>query len=186
MINNVDLSIHEYRETVSSAYDLRRRHTANSRHSIPKQTSDIANIAKSMLILDSEGALRRNSQVSNFSRPPTKARDASDALATLSQSATIGRNSEFGGLTEADREKIGGLEYRSLRLLLKVIFGRLPCLSLPFSCGICAECVPHLQDTSSASISLAQSFSSVGFNMLLPSIKMFSPKAGKAKSGGTY
>jgi potassium uptake Trk family protein len=42
-------------------------------------------------------------------------------LPGLSNQVTVGRNSNFGGLTPHDREELGGVEYRSLKLLLKVI-----------------------------------------------------------------
>ncbi|KAF9891944.1 hypothetical protein FE257_002907 [Aspergillus nanangensis] len=42
-------------------------------------------------------------------------------LPGLSSQATLGRNSQFHNLTAEDREKLGGIEYRSLKLLLKVV-----------------------------------------------------------------
>ncbi|KEY71269.1 hypothetical protein S7711_02375 [Stachybotrys chartarum IBT 7711] len=44
-------------------------------------------------------------------------------LPRLSRNATVGRNSQFHNLTEHDRELLGGVEYRSLKLLLKIITG---------------------------------------------------------------
>lgn len=41
----------------------------------------------------------------------------------LSRQATIGRNSQFRNLTSEDREALGGVEYRSLKLLLKIVAG---------------------------------------------------------------
>jgi hypothetical protein len=41
----------------------------------------------------------------------------------LSRQATLGRNSRFMNLTSEDREALGGIEYRSLKLLLKIIVG---------------------------------------------------------------
>jgi potassium uptake Trk family protein len=41
----------------------------------------------------------------------------------LSASVTIGRNSNFSGMNAQDREELGGIEYRSLKLLLKIIVG---------------------------------------------------------------
>ena len=38
---------------------------------------------------------------------------------------TIGRNSLFVGLTEEQREELGGVEYRAVKLLLKVLVGRI-------------------------------------------------------------
>ncbi|OJD17721.1 hypothetical protein AJ78_02185 [Emergomyces pasteurianus Ep9510] len=39
----------------------------------------------------------------------------------LSSHATLGHNSQFRNLTTEDREKLGGIEYRSLKLLLKIV-----------------------------------------------------------------
>ncbi|KAJ0424492.1 cation transport protein-domain-containing protein [Aspergillus carlsbadensis] len=44
-------------------------------------------------------------------------------LPGLSSQATLGRNSQFLNLTAEDRERLGGIEYRSLRLLLKIVMG---------------------------------------------------------------
>lgn len=41
----------------------------------------------------------------------------------LSYTPTIGRNSKFIGLTEEQREELGGIEYRSLKLLSKIAAG---------------------------------------------------------------
>lgn len=49
-------------------------------------------------------------------------------LPHLSRHATVGRNSQFYNLTEHDRELLGGVEYRSLKLLLKIITGNLKIL----------------------------------------------------------
>lgn len=45
------------------------------------------------------------------------------APAFLSENVTVERNSNFKGLTAEDKEKLGGVEYRSLRLLLKFVVG---------------------------------------------------------------
>ncbi|KAL3477140.1 cation transport protein-domain-containing protein [Aspergillus californicus] len=42
-------------------------------------------------------------------------------LPGLSSQATLGRNSQFLNLTARDREQLGGVEYRSLRLLLQIV-----------------------------------------------------------------
>ncbi|KAF3155091.1 hypothetical protein TWF225_005160 [Orbilia oligospora] len=44
-------------------------------------------------------------------------------MPALSSQATLGRNSNFTNLTAADRELLGGIEYRALKLLLKVVIG---------------------------------------------------------------
>lgn len=44
-------------------------------------------------------------------------------LPFLSRETTVGRNSQFHNLTAEDRLELGGIEYRSLRLLLKITSG---------------------------------------------------------------
>ncbi|SPO06536.1 related to potassium transporter TRK-1 [Cephalotrichum gorgonifer] len=60
-------------------------------------------------------------------RPRTRSRSrASSQIAnmpSLSRSVTLGRNSAFHNMTEADRELLGGIEYRALKLLLRFVFG---------------------------------------------------------------
>lgn len=81
----------------------------------------VVSVASSVFVLGSDPR-RRNSVSTNVSRlrePETK-----DMLA-LSKRATLGRNSDFSNLTKEDREKLGGIEYRSLKLLVKVVFGKI-------------------------------------------------------------
>lgn len=56
-----------------------------------------------------------------LARAKTLQRVAADDMPYLSRRATIGRNSRFYNLTNRDREELGGIEYRSLQLLLKVV-----------------------------------------------------------------
>lgn len=44
-------------------------------------------------------------------------------LPKISSTATVGRNSQFHNLSAEDRERLGGIEYRSLKLLLKIATG---------------------------------------------------------------
>lgn len=44
-------------------------------------------------------------------------------LPYLSRQVTIGRNSNFHKLTAEDRERLGGIEYQALKLLLKIVSG---------------------------------------------------------------
>lgn len=52
-------------------------------------------------------------------------------LPYISSRATVGRNAFFHNLTAEDREKLGGVEYRSLNLLLKVVVGKFLTASCP-------------------------------------------------------
>lgn len=45
------------------------------------------------------------------------------SLSIFSSHATVGRNSQFHNLSVEDRERLGGIEYRSLKLLLKIVTG---------------------------------------------------------------
>lgn len=62
-------------------------------------------------------AERRNSNSSH--------RDRASAVQRLklSANAIMGRNSNFANLSEHDKDRLGGIEYRSLKLLLKIILG---------------------------------------------------------------
>ncbi|KAG9258890.1 high-affinity potassium transporter [Emericellopsis atlantica] len=104
----------------SSNADLRRRNTKTS-GTLAQSTGNIASVARSMLILDTERTQRRNSRASSMTRPPVKAVELDKTL-SLSRHATIGRNGEFQNLTKQDRERLSGIEYQSLKLLLKIVF----------------------------------------------------------------
>jgi hypothetical protein len=98
-------------------------------------------------------------------------------LPELSSHATIGRNSQFHNLTDEDREMLGGIEYRSLKLLLKIVTGK-------------SSSSSHSQDnlteqgTSSDYTSSAQSAWSVGSSTQTPSTANTLPNAAKETSGG--
>ncbi|OAQ77176.1 trk family potassium uptake protein [Purpureocillium lilacinum] len=102
---------------------LRRRHLDGPHLSETRTLDRVASLASSALVLGSEHtsrARRRSSAVSS-SRPSQQEADARDMLA-LSRHATLGRNSDFRNLTGEDRAKLGGIEYRSLKLLIKIAF----------------------------------------------------------------
>lgn len=69
--------------------------------------------------------LRRRSSVTSVSSQRNSL--ACESLPQLSHHATLGRNSSFGNLTKKDREVLGGLEYQSLKLLLKIVIGMCLC-----------------------------------------------------------
>ncbi|ROT34443.1 potassium transporter [Sodiomyces alkalinus F11] len=91
-----------------------------------RESPALYKITSSAFVLGSSSMHRRKS------RTPTLAHDAADrvtltqsrsgivSLPRLSRSVTIGRNSNFFNLTEEDRETLGGVEYRGLKLLLKI------------------------------------------------------------------
>ena len=73
--------------------------------------------------------LRRNSaSFSGFHRTGTT---QAVVPAYLSWQPTIGRNSAFVDLTEEQREELGGIEYRSLKLLAVILIGKRSVSQLP-------------------------------------------------------
>ncbi|GAB7340517.1 hypothetical protein MBLNU457_6937t1 [Dothideomycetes sp. NU457] len=64
-----------------------------------------------------------------FSMSKSQDRDMAHAMPYLSWQPTIGRNSMFVGLTEEQREELGGIEYRSLKTLAIILV----CYFLGFS-----------------------------------------------------
>ncbi|EJT78631.1 potassium transporter 1 [Gaeumannomyces tritici R3-111a-1] len=48
---------------------------------------------------------------------------ATEGTPYLSWTPTIGRNSNFAGMSEEQRDEVGGIEYRSLKALVKVLIG---------------------------------------------------------------
>ncbi|EJT74688.1 hypothetical protein GGTG_08526 [Gaeumannomyces tritici R3-111a-1] len=97
----------------SSAGPSRRRtfHTAR-RLSL---THSIEKTASSLLVLGPTPTIDRPRPSSLSTRPRVA------DLPQLSRQVTVGRNSNFYNLTERDREVLGGIEYRSLKLLLKIV-----------------------------------------------------------------
>ncbi|KAL1619076.1 hypothetical protein SLS54_006928 [Diplodia seriata] len=88
--------------------------------SMPSSLS-IENVASSMFVLGADPTARKSShsrRSASVSRSST-----SNAAPYLSREATIGRNSQFYNLSAEDREQLGGIEYRSLKLLLKIVTG---------------------------------------------------------------
>lgn len=97
---------------------MRRRRLSNDGLQITasKSIDRVANVAASLLLLGSETAPRPRSVNSTSIQQP-----ALNDIPQLSRQATIGRNSHFKNLTEHDREVLGGIEYKTLKLLLKIV-----------------------------------------------------------------
>jgi hypothetical protein len=94
----------------------RRRRLSNDDLQITaaKSIDRVANVAASLLILGSQTTPRPRSVHSTSQQKQPE-------IPYLSRQATIGRNSQFKNLTEHDREVLGGIEYRTLKLLLKIV-----------------------------------------------------------------
>nr|OQO31581.1 hypothetical protein B0A51_01423 [Rachicladosporium sp. CCFEE 5018] len=86
------------------AHHLRHRRTRSNGTEIPDRKSTWARTIGSITTLKDKGDL------------PT-------AIPYLSWQPTIGRNSAFVGLTSEQREELGGIEYRALKMLAKILVG---------------------------------------------------------------
>jgi hypothetical protein len=96
---------------VSSTLRMRKLPTVD--RILPHATSIVSN-AFSM------GTAGRRKSLSLF---PAKATQSSE-MPYLSYQPTVGRNSQFLDLTEEQREELGGIEYRSLKLLGRMLIGK--------------------------------------------------------------
>lgn len=109
-----------------SSQMLRRRRTDGSRLAEARSIDRVATVATSVFVIGGGNKSRRAS----ISQLPQQ-QPALNDVPFLSRQATIGRNSQFHNLTSGDRETLGGIEYRSLKLLLKVVLGESGCLHAP-------------------------------------------------------
>ena len=102
----------------SSTGGLRRRFDGPSMTQT-KSLDRAASVATSMFVIGSDpNKTQRRS--STFSRQQHALND----MPYMSREATVGRNSQFHNLTSQDRIELGGVEYRSLKLLLKIVLGK--------------------------------------------------------------
>ncbi|RAQ54524.1 hypothetical protein AFGD_003891 [Aspergillus flavus] len=97
----------------SIGLDSSRRHL---KHRLSFTTTSLERIASRIITM--EPTLSHCRPAPSLSHMPLS-KDL--ALPNLSSNATVGRNSQFHNLTERDRELLGGIEYRSLKLLLKIV-----------------------------------------------------------------
>lgn len=71
--------------------------------------------------------VKESLEISNERRPSVSSFETDqhvEMLPWLSRQVTVGRNSDFRGLSAQDREELGGIEYRSLKILLKILIGK--------------------------------------------------------------
>lgn len=80
----------------------------------------IANVASSLFTL---GPTASSTKRETVAQPQEEPLSKQLALPELSSQATVSRNSNFRNLSAQDREMLGGLEYRALKLLLKITTG---------------------------------------------------------------
>jgi len=81
-------------------------------------SAEIVQATSSLFVLGSSQV-----RTSSHHRVSTQSAAQLSELPRLSSQVTIGRNSRFQNLTPQDREELGGIEYRSLKLLLKIVVG---------------------------------------------------------------
>lgn len=65
--------------------------------------------------------LRNKSRSRTFGSFLSREREEADPMPYLSWTPTVGRNSAFVDLTEDQREELGGIEYRALKLLAIIL-----------------------------------------------------------------
>ncbi|KAF5532610.1 potassium transporter TRK-1 [Fusarium napiforme] len=102
----------------SSSMRHRRRFSSDDslKFTASRSMDRVAGVAASFLVLGSQTAPQPRPISSDSNRQP-----AINDVPFLSHQATLGRNSQFKNLTSHDREILGGIEYRSLKLLLKIV-----------------------------------------------------------------
>ncbi|KAH7215737.1 cation transport protein-domain-containing protein [Fusarium oxysporum] len=102
----------------SSSMRRRRRFSSDDglEITVSRSMDRVAGVAASFLVLGSQTAPQPRVISSDSNRQP-----AINDVPFLSRQATLGRNSQFKNLTSRDLEILGGIEYRSLKLLLKIV-----------------------------------------------------------------
>ncbi|GKT51815.1 uncharacterized protein ColSpa_11996 [Colletotrichum spaethianum] len=103
-----------------------RVNTSRSEGSVLKAAKSIEKAATSMFVLSTtRPTVNNHSGDRAQSRPESQPR--APQFPKLSRQATVGRNSRFSNMTEDDREILGGVEYRALKLLFKFVIGSVTC-----------------------------------------------------------
>lgn len=92
--------------TGPSAYDVR-----------PRRGSDVGASSANNITPVKDSRARSRS----FASFLTREKEENDPMPYLSWSPTVGRNSAFVDLTEEQREELGGIEYRALKLLAIIL-----------------------------------------------------------------
>ncbi|KAL6450054.1 TRK2 Low-affinity potassium transport protein [Candida maltosa Xu316] len=142
----------------------------------------------------SSGLSSRNNSIGNASIEPVDTDDSYRHLSRtmsgnyLSWTPTVGRNSTFMRMTEEQKEELGGIEYRAVKLLIKIIviyyvgFNVIPSIMLL----IWIYCMPHYKNLMlSNAISPAwwafftgqSSFNDLGLTLTADSMSSFNQNA---------
>lgn len=116
----------------SIRYRNRQTPLARSRGSSPDRIS-LYRVVTNVFVLGGDevtpgvaGVSLQRARTNSFSRERSRSRNRQRKQSRaerlmLSANAIIGRNSNFVNLSEEDRDRLGGIEYRSLKLLLKIV-----------------------------------------------------------------
>lgn len=104
-----------------------RYRSSHTEGPVLQAAKSIEKVASSAFVLGDARPPRPRSR----SRSRSTLRQQSLDLPALSRQVTVGRNSNFYNMSEMDRERLGGIEYRALKLLLKFVFGMEPLKSCP-------------------------------------------------------
>ncbi|KAL2787686.1 cation transport protein-domain-containing protein [Aspergillus keveii] len=103
-------------QSTTSGKIRQRRAIQQQQHST---SMSISRVAETLFTLGPSSSRSRQETVA---RPPQELQLSQQlALPELSSQATVGRNSQFRNLTAEDRELLGGIEYRAMKLLLKIV-----------------------------------------------------------------
>ncbi|KAF7593065.1 hypothetical protein BBP40_012082 [Aspergillus hancockii] len=102
--------ISEYADNDDTKSDTRRR--------LKSTPIPLERVASSLFVLGTHPSKSQGSQLRE-----AVSLSKSSNLPCISSQATLGRNSGFYNLTVEDRERLGGIEYRGLKLLLKIVIG---------------------------------------------------------------
>ncbi|KEY72927.1 hypothetical protein S7711_06755 [Stachybotrys chartarum IBT 7711] len=114
------------RTNSANMQELRRRRTDGGgiRLGEAKSMDRVVDVASSIFVIGSERRRReRRNSLSSQQQQSQPQPVSLNEMPFLSRQATLGRNSQFRNLTSEDREELGGIEYRSLKLLLKIVVG---------------------------------------------------------------
>lgn len=99
--------------------NMRMRRVSTTVDRFLPRVSTIERVVSSAFAMGPHPRRRNTSPLSRFSR---KAKEPPN-MPYLSYQPTLGRNSNFVDLTDEQRDELGGIEYRSLKLLAKVLVG---------------------------------------------------------------
>ncbi|KAG5296781.1 potassium transporter [Histoplasma ohiense] len=115
----------EIDEIFSDDDEITKTNDSNVRGSLPARrkimgssritsTTTLERVASSIFVLEGRPSTRQK-------QPPLQHSLSQHLHLPLSSHAALGPNSQFRNLTAEDRETLGGIEYRSLKLLFKIV-----------------------------------------------------------------